>query len=51
VALYAVERLATSCTQRGWPVNAARLDHLLWSRGQSPRIKARPRHRTRCTFY
>jgi len=51
VALYAVERLATSCTRRGWPVNAARLDHLLWSRGQSPRIKARPRHRTRCTFY
>jgi hypothetical protein len=51
VALYAVERLGASCTRRGWPVNAARLDHLLWSRGQSPLIKARPRHRTRCTFY
>ncbi len=51
VGLHAVERLAASCRARGWKVNAHRLDHLLWSRGQSPKIKATPRHRTRCTFY
>ena len=51
VGLHAVERLAGSCRARGWNVNAHRLDHLLWSRGQSPKIKATPRHRTRCTFY
>ena len=51
VGLHAVERLAASCQQRGWKVSAHRLDHLLWSRGQSPKIKATPRHRTRCTFY
>jgi len=51
VALHAVERLAGSCASRGWPVSPRRLDHLLWTRGQSRRIKARPRHRTRCTFY
>ena len=49
--LHAVERLSASCARRGWPATPARLDHLLWSRGQSPAIKATPRHRTRCTFY
>jgi hypothetical protein len=51
VALHAVERLAGSCARRGWRVPPRRLDHLLWSRGQSPRVKARPRHRTRCPYY
>ena len=51
VALHAVERLAESCTGRGWPVRPSRLDFLLWSRGQSPRMKSEARHRTRCTFY
>jgi hypothetical protein len=51
VAVMAVERLATSCTRRGFRVTPHRLDALLWSRGQHPRIKARLRHRTRCTFY
>jgi hypothetical protein len=51
VGLHAVERLAATCQQRGWQVSAHRLDQLLWSRGQSPKIKATPRHRTRCTFY
>ncbi len=27
------------------------LDHLLWSRGQDPAIKARPRHRCRTVYY
>ncbi len=51
VALHAVEQIVASCRRRGWQVNAQRIDNLLWSRGQSPEIKARPRHRTRCTFY
>ena len=51
VALHAVERLAGSCARRGWRVPPRRLDHLLWSRGQSPLVKARPRHRTRCSYY
>ena len=51
VALTAVERLAASCAQRGFAITPQRLDALLWSRGQSARMKARPRHRTRCTFY
>jgi hypothetical protein len=51
VALHAVERLAESCARRGWRVPPRRLDHLLWARGQSPRVKARPRHRTRCPYY
>jgi hypothetical protein len=51
VALHAVERMAASCARRGWTVTPHRLDSLLWARGQHPKIKARPRHRTRCTFY
>ncbi len=49
--LHAVERLSASCGRRGWRAPPRRLDHLLWSRGQSPRVKARPRHRTRCPYY
>ncbi len=51
VALHAVERLSGSCARRGWKAPPRRLDHLLWSRGQSPLVKARPRHRTRCPYY
>ena len=51
VALHAVERLVEGCRGRGLPLCAHELDHRLWDRGQSPEIKAVPRHRTRCTFY
>jgi hypothetical protein len=51
VALHAVERLSASCGRRGWRVPPRRLDQLFWSRGQSPRVKALPRHRTRCPYY
>ena len=51
VALHAVERLSESCARRGFEVRPRELDGILWSRGQLPDIKARPRHRTRCTFY
>lgn len=50
-ALHAVELLAAACARRGHAVLPHKLDLLLWSRGQSPAIKAKPRHRTRCTFY
>ena len=30
---------------------AAEVDLLLWLRGQEPRYKAVPRHRSRCTAY
>ncbi len=46
-AVHAVELLvaqrADSC--------AADIDQLLWCRGQGPRYKAAPRHRSRCTAY
>jgi hypothetical protein len=51
VGLHAVEGLAAACRARGLDANAPTLDHRLWHRGQDPRIKAQPRHRTRCTFY
>jgi hypothetical protein len=50
-ALHAVERLAAACKRRGYEIAPHRLDLLLWSRGQSAAIKAKPRHRTRCTYY
>jgi hypothetical protein len=51
VALHAVERLSESCARRGFEVRPHELDGILWTLGQRPDIKARPRHRTRCTFY
>ncbi len=30
---------------------AREIDHRLWTRGQRPEYKARPRHRCRCVFY
>jgi hypothetical protein len=46
-ALHAVELIVAarpgSC--------AADVDELLWNRGQQPRYKASPRHRSRCTAY
>lgn len=50
-ALHAVELLAGACARRGYKIAPHRLDLLLWSRGQSSAIKAKPRHRTRCTYY
>jgi hypothetical protein len=51
VALHAVEMLSESCRQLGFAVRSQELDRILWNRGQHPDIRARPRHRTRCTFY
>lgn len=49
--LHAVELLVARRSAAGRPATAQQLDQLLWNRGQSPRIKAVPRHRTRTTFY
>ena len=51
VALHAVELLVTALRDAGNDVTAMRLDYLLWSRGQEPAYKARPRHRSRTVFY
>jgi Potential Queuosine, Q, salvage protein family len=48
-ALHAVELLVAAAPAGA--VTAAALDQLLWRRGQQPRYKASPRHRSRCTAY
>jgi hypothetical protein len=45
-AVQAVELLA-----RRLGSSARDLDYVLWNRGQQPRYKAHPRHRSRCTAY
>jgi Queuosine salvage protein len=51
VAVHAVEACAAALRSAGWPLAVYQLDALLWRRGQRPAYKARPRHRTRCSFY
>ena len=51
VAVEAVERLVAGLAARGHATTAHALDGLLWNAGQAPEIKARPRHRARCSFY
>jgi hypothetical protein len=48
-AVHAVELLVAAAPGHG--VSAATADQLLWERGQQPRYKASPRHRSRCTAY
>ncbi len=51
-AVHAVELIVAAVP--GGAVNgvtAAALDQRLWQRGQQPRYKAAPRHRSRCTAY
>jgi len=47
-ALHAVELLAAACEHR---LSPAQIDMVLWTRGQHPRSKARPRPRARSTAY
>jgi hypothetical protein len=49
-ALHAVELLVAAAPP-AHGLTAAALDQLLWQRGQEPRYKASPRHRSRCTAY
>ncbi len=50
-AVHAVERCVAELARLGARTTAQQLDFLLWNRGQRAEIKARPRHRTRTTFY
>lgn len=51
VALHAVEQMVTLLRKDGRPITAQQLDVFLWNRGQLPRYRAKPRHRTRTVFY
>ncbi|MCP4242838.1 MAG: hypothetical protein GY772_19975 [bacterium] len=51
LAVHAVERCVEQCWRLGAEATARHLDSVLWSRGQRPEMKARPRHRTRSSFY
>jgi hypothetical protein len=48
-AVHAVELLVAAAPDSG--LSAAAADQILWQRGQQPRYKASPRHRSRCTAY
>ncbi|HYZ81756.1 MAG TPA: queuosine salvage family protein, partial [Solirubrobacteraceae bacterium] len=48
-AVHAVELLVAGSPEPR--PTAAQLDQILWKRGQQPRYKAVPRHRSRCTAY
>ena len=37
--------------EAGTDSTAQQLDYALWTRGQSPEMKAHPRHRARTTYY
>ncbi len=50
-ALHAVEGIVARLRGEGRSATAAHMDQWLWLRGGGERYKARPRHRTRCTFY
>jgi hypothetical protein len=50
-AVDAVEQIAALLSARGPAVAARDLDEWLWRRGGGARYKARPRHRTRCSYY
>ena len=50
-AVHAVELIKKSICDSGQPVTSSQLDYFLWNRGQLPRYKAVPRHRTRTVYY
>jgi Potential Queuosine, Q, salvage protein family len=50
-AVHAVELIVAASTRTQIETTAARVDELLWSRGQAERYKAVPRHRSRGTAY
>ncbi len=50
-ALHAVELIVGALRDAGHDVTPMTLDSFLWTRGQHPRYKASPRHRTRTVFY
>jgi hypothetical protein len=50
-AVHAVERCVGLLRTAGVDATAQQLDYALWTRGQSPEMKAHPRHRARSTYY
>lgn len=50
-AVHAVELIKAQLAESGKRVTSPELDSFLWNRGQQPKYKAVPRHRTRCVFY
>lgn len=50
VALHAAELIVTELGRQGTATSAARLDFLLWNRGQQPAFKSYSRHRTRTVY-
>ena len=48
-ALHAVELIVAGAGDAA--TTSAQVDEYLWNRGQLPRYKAVPRHRSRCTAY
>lgn len=50
-AVHAVELIKEELARPGHRVTAQQLDYWLWNRGQEPKYKSRPRHRTRSDFY
>lgn len=50
-AVHACELIVEELRRGGEQVNAMMLDNFLWHRGQEPKYRARPRHRTRTAFY
>ncbi|MFP5322073.1 MAG: queuosine salvage family protein [Acidimicrobiia bacterium] len=52
LGVHAVELLVDRLRAAGHAgATAAAVDHRLWQAGQDPAVKARPRHRCRCTYY
>jgi len=52
LGVHAVELLVERLRAAGHDgATAAGVDHRLWQAGQAPAVKARPRHRCRCTYY
>lgn len=51
VAVDAVERMVAALRADGAEVGARDLDVALWNRGQAPRYRQVPRHRTRTVYY
>ncbi|MBJ6724712.1 queuosine salvage family protein [Geomesophilobacter sediminis] len=50
-AVHACELIVEELRGQGVAADAMRLDNLLWHRGQEPRYRAHPRHRSRTAFY
>lgn len=50
-AVHAVERMVAASRAEGVPIAARDIDVALWNRGQEPRYREVPRHRTRTVYY